>query len=58
MILALSMILSFRQKIAEMIKKILEFQKKYFLRIMLSLYLIDGLSVMFFSNQPYGVQGL
>ena len=43
---------------AEMAKKNLEFQKNYFLQIMPSLYLIDGLSAIFFSNQPYGIQGL
>ena len=52
------MILRFLQKIAETTQKILEFQKNYFLQIMPSLYLIDGLSAIFFSNQPYGIQGL
>ena len=56
--LAWRVILRFLQKIAETTQKILKFQKKYFLQIMPSLYLIDGLSAIFFSNQPYGIQGL
>ena len=43
---------------AEKAKTNLEFQKKYFLRIKYPLYPIDGLIMIFFSNQPYGVQGL
>ena len=58
MTLALSVILRFRQKIAEKAKKNLEFQKNYFLCIKSFLYCIDGLNMIFFSGQPYGVQGL
>ena len=58
MILSPSVILRFQQKIAEKAKKILEFWKNYFLRIKYPLYPIDGLSMIFFSNQSYGVQGL
>ena len=43
---------------AEKAKKNLEFQKNYFLQIKYPLYPIDGLSMIFFSSQPYGVQGL
>jgi len=56
MILAQSMILRFLQKIAEKAERILDFQKRDFLRIKYLLYCIDGLTITFFLIQPYGVQ--
>ena len=58
MIFALSMIFRFLTKIAKNAEKNLEFQKNYSLRIKYPLYPIDGLSMIFFSSQPYGAQGL
>ena len=57
MILAQSMILRFLQKIAEKAERILDFQKRDFLRIKYLLYCIDGLTITFFLIQPCGVQG-
>ena len=56
MIFAPSVIFRFLTKIAKNVEKILEFQKIHFLRIMPLLYPSDGLSMIFFSGQPYKSQ--